>query len=147
MRASLSGASGLRTIATVAQKAVVKFGSLGESKMLLSYAWMLIPIAVVFIIALFSNLIVVGNRFVNALVTALIAAVCLGLVAFGLQGGPPEYPTVIAAASAVFVADVIGNWINFSNRVASAMLTTLVFTILFVGGVYLMGLANVLAGA
>lgn len=54
---------------------------------------------------------------------------------------------MISATSAVFVADVIGNWINVSNRVASALVTTPVFTILFAGGVFLMGLANILAGA
>lgn len=140
------------TMSTVAQRAMVKFDSLGEAKMsrisdLSNQLWMLIPIAVVFVIALFSNLVAFSNRFVNALVTALIAAVCLGLVSFGLQRRPPDYPTMIAATSAVFVADVIGNWINVSNRVASALVTTVVFTILFAGGVFLMGLANVLAGA
>jgi hypothetical protein len=109
--------------------------------------WLLFPIAVVFIVALFGNLIAFGNRFVNALVTALILAACLVLAAFGLRGGLIDPASLMFAVAAVFVADIIGNWINFSNRLANAVVTTLIFGVLFVGAVYLKGLLDVLAGA
>jgi hypothetical protein len=108
--------------------------------------WSLIPIAVVFIIALFSNLIAFGNRFVNALVTAIILAACLVLATF-LRGTLIESTWLMFAVAAVFVADIIGNWINFSNRLANAVVTTLVFAVLFVGAVWVSGLFLVLAGA
>jgi hypothetical protein len=111
------------------------------------YVWLLFPIAVVFVVALLGNLVAFGNRFVNALVSALILAACLVLASFGLRGTLIDSTSLTLAVVAVFVADIIGNWINFSNRLANAVVTTLVFSVLFVGAVYLRGLLDVLAGA
>ena len=111
------------------------------------YIWLLLPIAGVFVVALFGNFIAFGNRFVNALVTALILAACLVLASLGLRGTLIDSTSLTLAVVAVFVADIIGNWINFGNRLANAVVTTLVFAVLFVGAVYLQGLLDVLAGA
>jgi hypothetical protein len=111
------------------------------------YVWLLFPIAVVFVAALLGNLIAFGNRFVNALVTAIILAACLVLASFGLRGTLIDSTSLTLAVAAAFIADIVGNWINFSNRLANAVVTTLLFSVLFAGAVYLKGLLDILAGA
>lgn len=52
---------------------------------------------------------------------------------------PPEFvkfEPVLIAAAIVFVVDLIGNLLSFSNRILNALVTALVFTAIFGGLVY-----------
>lgn len=52
---------------------------------------------------------------------------------------PPEFAKfepVLIAAAIVFVVDIIGNLLSFSNRILNALVTALVFTAIFGGLVY-----------
>lgn len=58
---------------------------------------------------------------------------------------PPQYfwlEPVVFAAMIVFVVDLIGNLITFSNRFVNALVTALLFTVLF-GGLVYYGYGNV----
>lgn len=53
---------------------------------------------------------------------------------------PPEYAwleLVVIGAVAVFVADLIGNFIDFRGRFANALTTAIVFAVLFGLSIYL----------
>lgn len=96
---------------------------------------------VVFVIGLVGNMLAFGNRFVNALVTAILVAIVGGALIFNFGGPPPKTiafgeavawlePALIAAA-VVFVLDLIGNMLSFESRVGNALATAVVFAIVF----------------
>ncbi|MDX2264884.1 MAG: hypothetical protein NW215_07920 [Hyphomicrobiales bacterium] len=103
---------------------------------------LLIFSGIVFLIAFFGNLLSFGSRFVNAFVTALIAAaVGVGFVYASGGGMPavtePSFLQALAvAAGAVFIADLIANMLSFSNRFVSAIVTALVFAGLYAAVLY-----------
>ena len=58
---------------------------------------------------------------------------------------PAEYlwlEPVLIAAAVVFVVDLIGNMITFSNRFVNALATAIVFTVIF-GGIIYLGLGDI----
>jgi hypothetical protein len=58
---------------------------------------------------------------------------------------PPQYAwfePVLIASIVVFIIDLIGNWITFSNRYLSALVSAVVFAIVF-GGLVYFGYGNV----
>jgi len=73
-----------------------------------------------------ANLISFKNRVVSALVTATITALALGIFLF-VTSGTPDLPLTAAAFAIMFVIALIGNMLNFSNRLTNAVITGLVF--------------------
>jgi hypothetical protein len=98
--------------------------------------------AVVFVIGLIGNILAFGNRFVNALVTALLVAIVGGALNYHFFGdSAPKtialdqalawLEPVLVAAAVVFVLDLIGNMLTFESRVGNALATAVVFAIIF----------------
>lgn len=105
--------------------------------------------AVVFVIGLIGNILAFGNRFVNALVTALLVAIVGGALNYYFFGdSAPKtmaagelvswLEPVLIAAGVVFVLDFIGNLLSFESRVGNALATALVFAVIFGGLMYFM---------
>ncbi|WP_295557186.1 hypothetical protein [uncultured Hyphomicrobium sp.] len=116
------------------------------------YIWLepvLIAAGVVFVIGLIGNALSFSNRFVNALVTAIVFAVVFGVLYHLSRADVPPSPVeflpadykwlqpVLIAAAVVFVVDLIGNFLSFSNRFGNAIVTALVFLVIFGGLTYL----------
>ena len=116
------------------------------------YVWLepvLIAAGVVFVIGLIGNALSFSNRFVNALVTAIVFAVIFGVLYHLSHAEVPPSPVeflpadykwlqpVLIAAAVVFVVDLIGNFLSFSNRFGNAIVTALVFLVIFGGLTYL----------
>ena len=91
-----------------------------------------------------------SNRFVNALVTAIIFAVFYGALAYGIDKTmlPAELQTasqetwiqmIVMGAILVFVLDLVANMLSFGNRFVSALVTAVLFAILFGAAVYFTG--------
>lgn len=115
------------------------------------YIWLepvLVAAGVVFVIGLIGNLLSFSNRFVNALVTAIVFAVVFGALYHLSHAEVPPSPIeflpadykwlqpVLIAAAVVFVVDLIGNILSFSNRFVNALVTALVFLAIFGGLTY-----------
>jgi hypothetical protein len=116
------------------------------------YVWLepvLIAAAVVFVIGLIGNALSFSNRFVNALVTAIVFAVIFGALYHLSQADVPPSPVeflpddykwlqpILIAAAVVFVVDLIGNFLSFSSRFVNALVTALVFLVIFGGLTFL----------
>lgn len=116
------------------------------------YAWLepaLIASIVVFVIGLIGNALSFSNRFVNALVTAIAFTVIFGALYHFTHADVPPSPVefmpaeyrwlqpILIAAGVVFVVDLIGNFLSFSNRFVNALVTALVFLAIFGGLTYL----------
>jgi hypothetical protein len=109
----------------------------------------LIAAAVVFVVGLIGNALSFSNRFANALVTAVVFAVIFGGLAFLSKGDvpttaphflPAEYAwleLVLIGAGVVFFVDLIGNVLSFSSRIVNALVTAIVFAVIFGGLTYL----------
>lgn len=102
----------------------------------------LIGAGVLFAIAYIGNRITFSNRFLNALVTALIFAVFYGALSFTVDTTvlPPEVRAarhyalldmIIKSSAVVFVTDLVANMLSFSNRLVSAFVTAALFAVLF----------------
>ena len=100
----------------------------------------LIPAVLVFVVALLGNLVSFDNRPVNALVTAVIVALIWEVWALTTHSVEPSIVSVILAAGAVFIADLIGNAITFTNRYTNALATAVVFVVIFLGGFYVLAM-------
>lgn len=129
-------------------------GFLGECTMTPAETAMLMNVLVgagiVFVIALLGNTLSFSNRFVNALVTAIIFALFYGALAFGIDKTmlPAELQTasqetwiqmIAMGAVLVFVLDLVANMISFGNRFLSALVTAALFAVLFGAAVYTTG--------
>jgi len=116
------------------------------------YVWLepvLIATAVVFVIGLIGNALSFSSRFTNALVTAIVFAVIFGVLYHLSQADVPPSPVeflpadykwlqpIVIAAGVVFVIDLIGNFLSFSNRFGNAIVTALVFLAIFGGLTFL----------
>lgn len=110
----------------------------------------LVGAAVVFVVAYIGNLLSFSNRFVNALVTAIVFAAIYAGIYFAVDRAvlPPEVRNlsqeawikmIAIAAGLVFVIDLVGNMLSFSNRFLNALVTALVFAALFGGLMYATG--------
>lgn len=110
------------------------------------YAWLepvLIAAAVVFVIGLIGNILSFSNRFVNALVTAIVYVAVFAGVIFASKIEAPISPVhflpgeyawlelVLIGGAVLFVIDLIGNTLSFSNRFVNALVTAIVFAIVF----------------
>ena len=102
----------------------------------------LISSGFLFGIAYLGNRLSFSNRFVNALITALIFAVFYAGLAYTVDQTvlPPEMKEatkdtwlqmILMAAGLVFVLDLVANFISFSNRFVSALTTAVLFAVLF----------------
>jgi uncharacterized membrane protein len=118
--------------------------------------------AILFIIGYIGNLISFSNRFMNAFVTAIVFAAVYGGLSYYLffSGAnlPPEVQqklqeapefqnmtqqrmiqVVGVSAALVFVIDLIANMLSFSNRLMNAIMTSVVFLVLFGAYLYMLG--------
>ncbi len=104
---------------------------------------------IVFVVDLVGNSLAYGGRFVNALVTAAIFAVVFAVLAyFGL--GKLQFSTEVAelpsrflpgellwlepvliATVIVFIVGLVGNIVSFKNRLMNALVTAIIFLIVF----------------
>ena len=110
------------------------------------YEPVVIAAAVVFVVALVGNVLSFSSRIGNAFLTAVIFAAIFGALSYVSKVNapaphflPPEYAVaelVLIAAAIVFVVDLIGNVLSFSNRFVSALVTAIVFAALFGGLTY-----------
>ncbi|MEQ1578865.1 MAG: hypothetical protein ABL894_14605 [Hyphomicrobium sp.] len=100
--------------------------------------------AVVFVVGLIGNILSFSSRFMNALVTAVIFALLSGALFFMMfKDSIPKtiavpadlawLEPVLVASAIVFVVDLIGNMLSFSNRVVNALVTAVVFGAVFGG--------------
>lgn len=110
----------------------------------------LISAGFLFGIAYLGNRLSFSNRFVNALITALIFAVFYAGLAYTVDQTvlPPEMKEatqdtwlqmILMAAGLVFVLDLVANFISFNNRFVSALTTAVLFAVLFGAMVYSTG--------
>src|SRR5512139_645712 len=87
----------------------------------------LVGSGILFVIAYLGNALTFTNRFVNALVTALIFAVFYGALIYTVDKTvmPPEVKEmtqdawiqmILMAAGLVFILDLLANFISFSSR-------------------------------
>lgn len=101
-------------------------------------------IALVFIADLIGNTIAFGNRRFNAIVSAVIWGIVFYVIVFfgqkELDMKPIEYQQLLALTvlglQSVFVADVIGNSLVFDNRVVNAIVTSIIWAVVFMGTIY-----------
>ncbi|MEZ5844297.1 MAG: hypothetical protein R3D27_11295 [Hyphomicrobiaceae bacterium] len=104
--------------------------------------------AILFGVGFIGNLLSFSNRFVNALVTALVFAVIYGALVYFIDRStlPPELAKLSQqqwiqmigmAAVLVFVIDLVANMISFSGRFSNAVMTAVVFAIVYGGVLYL----------
>lgn len=112
------------------------------------YEPVLLAAIVVFVIGLVGNILSFSSRFGNALVTAILFAVVFGALFYTTQADvrapqpqflPAEYAWaeyVLFGAAIVFVVDLIGNALSFSSRVVNALVTAIVFALIFGGLTY-----------
>jgi hypothetical protein len=105
---------------------------------------------VLFVIAYLGNALTFSNRFLNALATALIFGVFYGVLIYTVDKTvtPPELKEashqawlqiVVMASSVVFVLDLVANFISFNNRAVSALVTAVLFAVLFGFAIYSSG--------
>ncbi len=105
---------------------------------------------VLFVIGYIGNLLSFKSRFVNALVTAIVfAAIYAALFYFVDQAMlPPEVrqmsqamlvQLIATAAGIVFVIDLIANMLSFQSRFVNALMTAIVFAVVFGAAMYFTG--------
>lgn len=111
----------------------------------------LISAGFLFGIAYLGNRLSFSNRFVNALITALIFAVFYAGLAYTVDQTAlsPEMKEatqdtwlqmILIGAGLVFVLDLVANFISFNNRFVSALVTAVLFAVLFgVAAIYSSG--------
>lgn len=106
--------------------------------------------AVLFVIAYIGNVLTFSNRFVNALVTAVIFglvnaalfyAIDMATLPDNLQELSQQtwFQMVLLSAGLVFVIDLVANMLSFSSRFASALMTAIVFAVLYGALFYVTG--------
>jgi hypothetical protein len=110
------------------------------------YEPVLTAAVIVFVVALIGNVLSFSSRVGNAFLTAVIFAAIFGALAFVSKVNAPaphflpsEYAVaelVLIAAAIVFVVDLLGNLLSFSNRFVSALVTAIVFAAIFGGLTY-----------
>lgn len=110
--------------------------------------------AVLFAIGYVGNLLSFSNRFVNALVTALVFGVAYAAMVYFIDKStlPPDIAKLSQqqwvqmigmAAALVFVIDLVANMLTFSSRFMNALMTAVVFAVLFGGALYMTKIGSV----
>ena len=112
-----------------------------------AYSWLepvVVMSAIVFFVGLIGNILSFESRFGNALTTALLFAILSAILFFFMfRGQVPKtiaapadlawLEPVLIASAIVFIVDLIGNMLSFSNRFTNALVTAAVFALLFGG--------------
>ena len=102
---------------------------------------------VLFGVGLVGNMISFSNRFVNALVTALVFAVIYGALVYFIDRSalPPELAQlsqqqwlhmIAMGAIVVFLIDLVANVLSFSSRFSNALMTAIVFAVIYGAALY-----------
>lgn len=110
----------------------------------------LVGAGILFVIGYIGNRIAFSNRFVNALVTAIVFGAIYAALYFLVDRTtlPPDLQKISQqtwlqmvgmAAVVVFVIDLIANMLTFNNRFTNALMTAVVFGVVFTGLMYAAG--------
>jgi hypothetical protein len=110
----------------------------------------LIGSGILFVIGYIGNMLSFSSRFMNAFVTAIVFAVVYGALYFvvdqaalsaevGTMSQQQWFKMVGIAAVLVFFIDLIANMLAFDNRFVNALMTAIVFAVLFGGLMYATG--------
>ena len=113
----------------------------------------LIAAGVLFVIGFIGNVLSFSNRFVNALVTAIIFVLVYGGIVYAAFVSDQEalkeqvgalsqeqWIRMIGIAGVfVFVIDLVANMLSFRSRFMNALMTAIVFLVLFGGLMYFTG--------
>ena len=106
--------------------------------------------AILFVVGYVGNMLSFSNRFMNALVTAIIFAAIYGALFYfadpaelfstvGPMSQEEMLKTVGMAALLVFIIDLVANMLAFNSRFVNALMTAIVFAVLFGGLMYATG--------
>jgi len=110
----------------------------------------LVGAGILFVIGFIGNMLSFSNRFMNALVTAVVFALIYGALYYAIdqatlaeEMGPisqQQWMQMVAiSAGLVFVIDLVANMISFSSRFMNALVTAVLFAILFGAMMYATG--------
>lgn len=113
----------------------------------------LIAAGVLFVIGFIGNMLSFSNRFVNALVTAIIFVLVYGGIVYvgfvsdqeamkeqiGVLSQEQWIRMIGIAGLFVFVIDLVANMLSFQSRFMNALMTAIVFLVLFGGLMYFTG--------
>ncbi len=110
----------------------------------------LIGAGILFVIGYIGNMLSFSNRFMNALVTAVVFALVYGALYFvidqaalsaevGAMSQQQWFKMVGISAVLVFIIDLVANMIAFNSRFTNALMTAIVFAVLFGGLMYATG--------
>jgi lipid-A-disaccharide synthase-like uncharacterized protein len=113
----------------------------------------LIAAGVLFVIGFIGNVLSFSNRFVNALVTAIIFVLVYGGIVYagfvsdqeaikeqiGVLSQEQWIRMIGIAGLFVFVIDLVANMLSFQSRFMNALMTAIVFLVLFGGLMYFTG--------
>ena len=114
---------------------------------------LLVMAGILFVIGLIGNVLSFSNRFMNALITAVIFMLVYGgLFYVALTSDQDELREQIGALSQeqllvnigvagalVFVIDFVANMLSFQSRFMNALMTSIVFLLLFGAFIFLSG--------
>ena len=114
---------------------------------------LLVMAGILFVLGLFGNVLSFSNRFMNALITAVIFMLVYGgLFYVALASDQDELREQIGALSQeqllvnigvagalVFVIDFVANMLSFQSRFMNALMTSIVFLVLFGAFIFLSG--------
>jgi hypothetical protein len=110
----------------------------------------LIGAGILFVIGYIGNMLSFSSRIMNALVTAVVFAGIYGALYFvidkatlsaevGVSSQQQWFKYVGISAVMVFVIDLVANMLAFNSRFVNALMTAIVFLVLFGGLMYAMG--------
>ena len=110
----------------------------------------LIGAGILFVIGYIGNILSFSSRFMNAFVTAIVFALVYGALYFvidqaalsaevGAMSQEQWFKMVGISAVLVFIIDLVANMLAFNSRFVNALLTAVVFAILFGGLMYATG--------
>ena len=110
----------------------------------------LVGAGILFVIGYIGNMLSFSSRFMNALVTAIVFALIYGALYFvidqaalsaevGAMSQEQWFKMVGISAVLVFIIDLVANMIAFDSRFVNALMTAVVFAVLFGGLMYATG--------
>lgn len=113
-------------------------------------AKILIGAGILFVIGYIGNMLSFSSRFMNAFVTAIVFALIYGALYFvidqaalseevGALSQEQWFKMVAVSAVLVFIIDLVANMIAFNSRFVNALMTAVVFAVLFGGLMYATG--------
>lgn len=110
----------------------------------------LVGAGILFVIGYVGNMLSFSNRFMNALITAVVFALIYGALYFvidqtalsaevGVVSQEQWFKMVGISAVLVFIIDLVANMLAFNSRFTNALMTAIVFAVLFGGLMYATG--------